>query len=103
MRAALRAARDTRWDAIIATSFPPTALLVAHTVSARLGIPYIADFRDAWTTHYQAPRRPAPIADLERRLERRMIRDAAAVVSVDARFVSTCTPASRRRTARRCT
>jgi glycosyltransferase involved in cell wall biosynthesis len=87
VRAALRAARDTRWDAIIATSFPPTALLVAHTVSARLGIPYIADFRDAWTTHYQAPRRPAPIADLERRLERRMIRDAAAVVSVDARFV----------------
>jgi hypothetical protein len=37
------------------TSFPPTALLVAHTVAARLQIPYLADFRDAWTTHYQAP------------------------------------------------
>jgi Glycosyl transferase 4-like domain len=85
--AALRAARDTRWDAIVATSFPPTALLVGHTVAARLRVPYIADFRDAWTTHYQAPQRPGPIADLERRLERRMIRDAAAVVTVDSRFV----------------
>jgi glycosyltransferase involved in cell wall biosynthesis len=84
---ALRAAREHRWDAVVATSFPPTALLVAHTVAARLGIPYVADFRDAWTTHYQAPRRPAPIAELERRLERRMIRDAAAVVAVDSRFV----------------
>jgi glycosyltransferase involved in cell wall biosynthesis len=61
--------------------------MVAHTVAARLGIPYVADFRDAWTTHYQAPQRPAPIADFERRLERRLIRDAAAVVAVDSRFV----------------
>jgi glycosyltransferase involved in cell wall biosynthesis len=87
VRAALREARHGRWDAIIATSFPPTALLVAHTVAARLGIPYVADFRDAWTTHYQAPRRPAPLAGFERRLERRTIRDAAAVVAVDSRFV----------------
>jgi glycosyltransferase involved in cell wall biosynthesis len=85
--AALRAARENRWDVVVATSFPPTALMVAHTVAARLGIPYVADFRDAWTTHYQAPQRPAPIADFERRLERRMIRDAAAVVAVDSRFV----------------
>ena len=85
--AALRAAREHRWEAVVATSFPPTALLVAHTIAARLKIPYIADFRDAWTTHYQAPQRPPLIAGLERRLERRMIRDAAAVVAVDARFV----------------
>ena len=85
--AALRSSRKTRWDAIVATTFPPTALLVAHTVARRLGIPYIADFRDAWTTHYQAPRRPGPIAELERRLERRMIRDASGVVAVDSRFV----------------
>jgi Glycosyl transferase 4-like domain len=84
---AIRAARHMRWDAIVATTFPPTALMVAHTVARRLGIPYVADFRDAWTTHYQAPQRPAPIADLERRLERRMIRDAAAVVTVEPRFV----------------
>jgi glycosyltransferase involved in cell wall biosynthesis len=87
VRAALRAARASQWDAVVATSFPPTALMVAHTVAARLGIPYVADFRDAWTTHYQAPLRPAPLAGLERGLERRMLRDAAAVVAVDSRFV----------------
>ena len=32
-------------------------------------------------------RRPAPLAELERRLEARMIRDAGAVVAVDARLV----------------
>lgn len=57
--------------------------MIAHTVASRLGIPTSPTFRDARTTHYQAPQRPAPIADLERR----MIRDAAAVVAVDARFV----------------
>ena len=85
--AALRAAWAGRWEAVVATSFPPTALLVAHTVAARLRIPYVADFRDAWTTHYQAPRRAAGLADLERRLEMRVIRDAAAVTAVDSRFV----------------
>jgi glycosyltransferase involved in cell wall biosynthesis len=85
--AALRAARAARWDVIVATSFPPTALLIARTVAKRLGLPYVADFRDAWTTHYQAPHRPAWLAEVERRLERRLIRDAAAVVAVDSRFV----------------
>jgi glycosyltransferase involved in cell wall biosynthesis len=87
VQAALRAARACRWDAVVATTFPPTALLIAHTVAARLRIPYVADFRDAWTTHYHAPRRAGWLAELERRLERRLIRDAAAVVAVDARFV----------------
>src|SRR5215213_676415 len=30
VRAALRRARTARWDAIVATSFPPTAILIAH-------------------------------------------------------------------------
>jgi hypothetical protein len=85
---ALRAASSARWEAVIATSFPPTAILVAHTVAARLGIPYVADFRDAWTTYLGAPRRPAPLAALERRLESRMMADAAAVVAVDGRMVA---------------
>ncbi|MEP7104732.1 MAG: glycosyltransferase [Chloroflexota bacterium] len=87
VRAALRRARAGRWDAIVATSFPPTAILIAHTIAARLGVPYVADFRDAWTRYFYAPERPAPLAQLERRLEARMIRDAAAVVTVDPRLV----------------
>ena len=88
MRAALRRARAARWDVIVATSFPPTAILIAHTIAARLRVPYVADFRDSWTKYaLRAPRRPAPLAELERRLEARMIRDAAAVVAVDAHLV----------------
>ena len=87
VRAALRRARAGRWDVIVATSFPPTAILIAHTIAARLRVPYVADFRDAWTRYAYAPQRPAPLAELERRLEARMIRDAGAVVAVDARLV----------------
>ncbi|HKT60533.1 MAG TPA: glycosyltransferase [Gemmatimonadales bacterium] len=88
VRAALRAAPAARWDAVVATSFPPTALLIAHTVAARLGIPYLADFRDAWTQYAGAPRRPAPLARYERWLEERSVADAAAVVAVDQRMVA---------------
>ena len=87
VRAALRRARAGRWDVIVAMSFPPTAILIAHTIAARLRVPYVADFRDAWTRYAYAPDRPAPLAELERRLEARMIRDAGAVVAVDARLV----------------
>jgi hypothetical protein len=87
VRAGLRGTHAGRWDVIVATSFPPTAILIAHTIAARLRVPYVADFRDAWTRYPYAPQRPAPLAELERRLEARMIRDAGAVVTVDARLV----------------
>lgn len=87
VRAAMRRARSAGWDAVLATSFPPTAILIAHTIASRLRIPYVTDFRDSWTTYHNAPQRPGPLAELERRLEARMIRDAAAVVTVDARYV----------------
>ena len=87
VRAGLRRAHAGGWDVIVATSFPPTAILIAHTIAARLRVPYVADFRDAWTRYAYAPQRPAPLAELERRLEMRMIRDAGAVVTVDAPLV----------------
>ena len=90
VRAALRRAGAARWDALVATTFPPTAILIAHTIARRLGVPYVADFRDSWTAcpYYHVPVRPGPLAALERRLERRMLRDAAAVVAVDGRMVA---------------
>jgi glycosyltransferase involved in cell wall biosynthesis len=87
VRAAMRRARDVRWDAVVPTSFPPTTILIAHTVASRLRIPYVADFRDSWTRYHHAPHRPAPLAEVERRLEARMIRGAAAVVAVQTSFV----------------
>jgi glycosyltransferase involved in cell wall biosynthesis len=87
VRAAMRLGPRARWDAAIATSFPPTAILIAHRIAARLRIPYLADFRDSWTDYHNAPRRPGPLAAFERRLEARMMRDAAAVVAVDGHIV----------------
>jgi hypothetical protein len=87
VRAAMRRARTARWDAVVATSFPPTAILIGHTIASRLRIPYLTDFRDSWTRYHHAPHRPAVLAELERRLEARMIRGAAAVIAVDAHIV----------------
>lgn len=88
VRSAMRGARTRTWDAVIATSFPPTAILIAHAVASKLRIPYVADFRDSWTGFHSAPERPAWLASLERRLEGRMIRGAAAVVAVDTAIVA---------------
>ena len=44
VRAALRHAALARWDAVVATWFPPTAILIGHTIARRLHIPYVADF-----------------------------------------------------------
>jgi glycosyltransferase involved in cell wall biosynthesis len=88
VRAAVRAAPRARWDAVVATSFPPTALLIGRAVARRLGIPYVADFRDAWTHYHHAPRRPAPLSRYERWLETRVVAGAAAVVAVDHRMVA---------------
>jgi glycosyltransferase involved in cell wall biosynthesis len=90
VRAALRRARTARWDAVAATTYPPTALLIGHTIARRLGLPFVPDFRDSWTASPldHVPVRPGPLAELERRLEARLLRDAAAVVTVDARMVA---------------
>jgi glycosyltransferase involved in cell wall biosynthesis len=90
VRAALRRARTARWNAVVATTTPPTALLIGHTIARRLGLPFVPDFRDSWTASPldHVPVRPALLAKLERRLEARLLRDAAAVVTVDARLVA---------------
>jgi glycosyltransferase involved in cell wall biosynthesis len=46
---ARRVARgEPSWDLIISSSPPETTHLVAHDVAGRLGIPWVADFRDSW-------------------------------------------------------
>jgi hypothetical protein len=87
VRAAMRRARAERWEVVLATTFPPTAILIAHRIASRLRLPYVIDFRDSWTRYHAAPTRPAPLAEAERRLEARMVADAAAVVAVDAHIV----------------
>jgi glycosyltransferase involved in cell wall biosynthesis len=80
---ALSAARRLRPDVIYSTSSPVSAHLVAGLVSRATGIPWVADFRDAWTTNPQLERVARPVAAMSARLERAVVRRARYVVVAD--------------------
>jgi hypothetical protein len=81
MTAGLRIARDFRPHVIYASGRPWTSLVVAHWVSRRCGVPWIAELRDPWGSD---PYDPSP--RLRRRLDdwlsRHVVRSAAGVVTV---------------------
>jgi glycosyltransferase involved in cell wall biosynthesis len=80
--AALRLARRQRFDCVVTTSPPPSTHLIGLALRRR-GIPWIADLRDGWT--FEPPHRPWPFQvqhDVDRRLERRALSRANAVIGV---------------------
>jgi glycosyltransferase involved in cell wall biosynthesis len=72
--------RRNRFDAIITTSSPDSAHLAGARLQRRLGIPWIADFRDPWTRRMAyAP--PTQLHDRwHRRLEHAVLRHADRVI-----------------------
>jgi glycosyltransferase involved in cell wall biosynthesis len=81
---ALRLARSGRFDCVITTSPPESTHLVGLALR-RLGIPWIADFRDGWT--FETLHDPWPLGFQRRAdsaLERAVVRRADAVVGVTA-------------------
>jgi hypothetical protein len=70
-------------DAIVSTSPPPTAHLVAAAAARRLRVPWVADYRDPWSQR-SVWRRAWPLAGVEARLERHTLSQAAHVVTVSA-------------------
>jgi hypothetical protein len=68
-------------EAIVSTSPPPTAHLVAAAAARRLRVPWVADYRDPWSQR-SAWRRAWPLAGVEARLERHTLSRAAHVVTV---------------------
>jgi glycosyltransferase involved in cell wall biosynthesis len=82
---AYKAARNIcyRWrpDLILASSGPPTALMVASLLSRRFGVPWVADMRDLWTEN-QTYTEPAWRRRIEAFIERRVLRSAAGLVTV---------------------
>ena len=80
---ALRAVRRYRPDVLYSTLSPASAHLVALTVSRATGIPWVADFRDAWNSNPQGEQLARPFAALSARLERAMVRRASYLVVVD--------------------
>ena len=80
-RAALKLFREEGFDAIYATGFPWTTLLIGRDISKATGRPLIADFRDPWAAdELWRSGRVSPQQELA--LERTVVAQASAVVSV---------------------
>lgn len=74
---------DERFDAVLSSSPRPSVHVVAALLARRSGVPWLADYRDPWTT-YQFRRYPTPAhREAHRRLEAWCLRHAAAVTAVN--------------------
>jgi glycosyltransferase involved in cell wall biosynthesis len=78
LAAARRALRERRFDTILSSSFPITGHLVARRLHRDTGLPWIAEFRDPWADVIPGARE----GDRSDRLERALVREASAVVTV---------------------
>ena len=84
LRAARRAMREGRFDAIFSSSFPITTHLVARRLHRDSGIPWVAEFRDPWADAAESAGERAR----RERLERRLLLEADSVVTVSPRWRS---------------
>lgn len=84
----LRVARTRQPDVLYSTSKPETAHLAALIVHKITGIPWVADFRDAWTLNPFGPASATRglLADASARLERSVVANASFVTLVDESF-----------------
>jgi glycosyltransferase involved in cell wall biosynthesis len=67
------------FDAVFSSSFPVTAHLIARRLHRRLGIPWVAEYRDPWSAMLPAG---SPILGRAQRLEGAIAREASALVTV---------------------
>jgi glycosyltransferase involved in cell wall biosynthesis len=70
-----------QFDAVLTTAPPFSTHLVGNNLSRRHGLPWVAEYRDNWTTN-PLYRRSPPIQWFNRMLERRFLAAADAVVVV---------------------
>lgn len=80
VRAAVRLGRQEGADAVLATGPPFSALVAGARVARRLGVPFIADYRDAWRDNPGVWYPTRFHRDRAVRLERMVVTEAAAVV-----------------------
>jgi glycosyltransferase involved in cell wall biosynthesis len=89
VRAARNMLREQRYDAVISTSPPESAHLIASLV--RGDLPWIADLRDPWRRDGFRSR-PEPLGTLDRSLERLVLRKASVVTIVSEPLRQAMTP-----------
>jgi len=82
VRGAMRLLDSAPHDVVVSTSGPTSAHLVAREIHRRSGIPWVADFRDEWTTNPYLRYPTAWHLRLNRRLERAVLSEADRVVCV---------------------
>jgi glycosyltransferase involved in cell wall biosynthesis len=83
----LRLLRNERFDAVFSSSPRPSVHLVAATLARLTGLPWLADYRDPWST-YQFREYPTRAhREAHRRLEAAALRCAAAVTAVNQPIV----------------
>ncbi len=80
--------KSWRPDIILASSPPPTSLLVAARLSRLHGIPWVADLRDLWVDH-QYYQQPGWRRFVETKLERRVLASAADFITVSEPLADT--------------
>lgn len=83
-----RLMREFQPDVILASAMPVTSLLVAHALSRRQGVPWVAELRDLWLDNpYLAL--PSWRRFLERRWERRVLGSAKGMVTISEPLAET--------------
>lgn len=83
MREAMRLFNDQGFDAIYATGFPWTSLLIGVELSKATGRPLVADFRDLWAGENLFRSDRPPHAE-ELALERQVVEAATTIVTASA-------------------
>jgi glycosyltransferase involved in cell wall biosynthesis len=79
---AAAAIRDAPFDVLVSTYGPASAHIAASRIAAKTGLPWVADYQDLWSQPYGAPRRSRLREDLAARVERRLMRGAAMIVTL---------------------
>lgn len=86
LRETSQALKHEHHDAVMSSAMPASMHIAGALVRRRHGLPWLADYRDMWTTNPY--RELGPIRrGLEHRLEARLLREAAAITTVSDAFV----------------
>lgn len=87
-RLGMRLLRERPYDAILSTALPASVNVVAADLARRSGLPWIADYRDPWAGNAYVRRGPVRTY-FEERLERRLLRRAAAITTISRPIAGT--------------
>lgn len=85
----LRIIEEQKIDVIYSTASPNLSHLIGLALKKMTGTPWVADFRDEWTTNpYIQGKYPGSLVDFNRRLESEVLQEADAVVGISEKMTS---------------